>query len=179
MTCYFNDCTASVKSNAAIKCYFHRHRAICLIDNCRNQVYARKLCVKHGGKRRCQVGGCSANARVGNFCSRHASTALKRVCEVNGCDKQPRAHRRCAAHGGGKKCCMAGCPNNARGSDYCAKHTPKVDEKPTSHDSDGQDDLKWDLLLMATSLDDTCVDSVGALDDECLDALGLFAIVEL
>ncbi|KAF1779119.1 hypothetical protein GQ600_6440 [Phytophthora cactorum] len=43
-------------------------------QNCTNQVYARKLCVRHGGKKQCQADNCEAHARGGGFCPSTAAS---------------------------------------------------------------------------------------------------------
>ncbi|ETV67323.1 hypothetical protein H257_16411 [Aphanomyces astaci] len=123
--CYFNECIAPAVDGTT-KCHFHRHRGSCAVDNCHNQVYARQLCVKHGGKRRCAMPTCTANSRVGNLCSRHTTVELKKTCSEPGCTKQPRALGRCVSHGGGKKCLAPYCTANVRLTSYCSRHAQPV-----------------------------------------------------
>ncbi|KDO15901.1 hypothetical protein SPRG_18562, partial [Saprolegnia parasitica CBS 223.65] len=48
--CFFNGCTNSVM-HGSWKCEFHKNRAKCTgSSSCHNQVFARNLCVRHGGK---------------------------------------------------------------------------------------------------------------------------------
>ncbi|EQC26876.1 hypothetical protein SDRG_15299 [Saprolegnia diclina VS20] len=47
MRCVFRDCSEPVFRDS-YKCAFHKNRHVCSVMDCDNQVYARKLCVKHG-----------------------------------------------------------------------------------------------------------------------------------
>ncbi|CAK4681813.1 hypothetical protein LEN26_001812 [Aphanomyces euteiches] len=128
MKCFFNDCE-NPTANGTWKCTFHRHRSLCLVHNCQNQVYARNLCVKHGGKPKCQAENCTMNSRVGNFCSRHGASHLKKRCSRDGCDKQAHARGFCVRHGGGRKCRIDDCTCHARNGPYCARHNREIEDK--------------------------------------------------
>ncbi|KAF0738430.1 hypothetical protein Ae201684P_019576 [Aphanomyces euteiches] len=119
--CFFNDCESPVLPGSW-KCLFHRRRSRCLIADCANQVYARSLCVRHGGRRQCQHENCTMNQRVGNFCSRHATAGLKKMCSEPGCNKQAHARGKCVRHGGGRLCKAANCAMHARHGAYCSRH---------------------------------------------------------
>ncbi|KAF0719003.1 Aste57867_1346 [Aphanomyces stellatus] len=132
--CFFNECDNDV-DDSDWKCHFHKHRSRCLVDACHNQVYARNLCVRHGGKKACSVQGCSANARVGSLCSKHATPATKKVCMVDGCTKQAHARYKCVRHGGGSHCKVAGCTSNSRSNGMCSRHGKQfgsADATPTT-----------------------------------------------
>ncbi len=69
--CMFSDCQR-VCDVGLDKCLYHRHRKLCNHpSSCSNQVYARGLCVKHGGKQKCKVPDCDKNTRAGHLCSSH------------------------------------------------------------------------------------------------------------
>ncbi|KAF0738548.1 hypothetical protein Ae201684P_019749 [Aphanomyces euteiches] len=122
-TCFFNDCESPVMPGSW-KCLFHRRRSRCLVVDCANQVYARSLCVRHGGRRQCQHENCTMNQRVGNFCSRHAMAGLKRLCTEIGCTKQAHAKGKCVRHGGGRICKAPDCHMHARHGAFCSRHIP-------------------------------------------------------
>ncbi|KAF0729205.1 hypothetical protein Ae201684P_010528 [Aphanomyces euteiches] len=81
----------------------HKCRSYCSAENCLNQAYARKLCVKHGGKRSCRFEGCQANARHAGYCCRHGPQVSKRRCQTEGCTKFAHARGLCVRHGGGRR----------------------------------------------------------------------------
>ncbi|KDO22485.1 hypothetical protein SPRG_12767 [Saprolegnia parasitica CBS 223.65] len=120
-TCYFNDCNNAALSDSS-KCEFHKHRLKCLIDGCHNQVYARRLCVRHGGKKLCAFPDCNRNARLGKFCSLHGVVTHKRHCNEDGCLKMAHARGKCVRHGGGRRCAHPECPSHARHKGYCSRH---------------------------------------------------------
>ncbi|KAF0691083.1 Aste57867_17621 [Aphanomyces stellatus] len=119
--CFFNDCSNPVLPNSW-KCHFHRHRGRCHVDDCRNQVYARHLCGRHGGKKQCKVEGCTLNARLGSVCCKHGAGSLRKLCSHPNCTKQVHARDRCVRHGGGRQCRKDGCKNHARSGGYCRRH---------------------------------------------------------
>ncbi|ETV97371.1 hypothetical protein H310_09706 [Aphanomyces invadans] len=123
-SCFFNGC-ANLVAPHSTKCLFHHHRGICLVDACHNQVYARSLCVRHGGKRQCQFDGCTLNSRVGNFCTKHGPTDAVRRCSHDGCSSQAHLRGKCFRHGGSRFCKVDGCVTYARNRGFCARHTPK------------------------------------------------------
>ncbi|KAG6958329.1 hypothetical protein JG688_00010558 [Phytophthora aleatoria] len=92
--CRFNDCD-NLAVDGTSKCAFHKNRRQCCVENCTNQVYARKLCVRHGGKKQCQADNCEAHARGGGFCLQHGGFVVKRFCIVEGCSKQAHARQKC------------------------------------------------------------------------------------
>ncbi|RHY04838.1 hypothetical protein DYB36_006915 [Aphanomyces astaci] len=93
-----------------------------MVKHCPNQVYARKLCVKHGGKQQCQADGCDANARRHGFCCKHVQKPVKKPCLVEGCVKFAHSRRFCAAHGGSRKCRVDACSTFARTDGVCHRH---------------------------------------------------------
>ncbi|KAH9183810.1 hypothetical protein AeNC1_014214 [Aphanomyces euteiches] len=121
VSCFFNDCSNPAEINSW-KCHFHRHRGRCRIENCRNQVYARHLCGRHGGKKQCKVDGCTLNARLGAVCCKHGAGSLRKLCVHPNCTKQIHARDRCVRHGGGRQCRKEGCKNHARSGGYCRRH---------------------------------------------------------
>merc|ERR1712146_548159 len=47
----------------------------------------------------------------------------KRICRARGCEKLDKGRGYCKAHGGGKRCSVAGCSKSARGSSgLCIGH---------------------------------------------------------
>ncbi|KAF0696358.1 Aste57867_12882 [Aphanomyces stellatus] len=127
--CFFHGCT-NVRAANSPKCDAHKHRAKCTVADCFNQVYARNLCVRHGGKKQCAFDGCQGNARAGPFCCRHNTTASKkRFCSAPGCSHVARAKGLCVSHGGGRKCEAGGCASYARDGGYCRRH--RVQRSPT------------------------------------------------
>ncbi|KAF0738568.1 hypothetical protein Ae201684P_019651 [Aphanomyces euteiches] len=124
MKCFFSGCEHDAMEGTW-KCTFHIHRSRCAAGDCRNQVYARNLCVRHGGKRQCQVQGCRLNCRVGDYCTRHSSSEVLRFCSEEGCNSQVHLRGKCFRHGGGRRCQVEGCTKFARNRGLCARHTPK------------------------------------------------------
>ncbi|KAF0699732.1 Aste57867_9723 [Aphanomyces stellatus] len=146
-TCFFNGCkNASVADT--IKCLFHSHRGCCLVQDCHNQVYARNLCVRHGGKRQCAFDGCQLNSRVGAFCTRHSPSETVRRCSEGGCSSQAHLRGKCFRHGGSRLCKADGCATYARNRGFCARHTPppssSLKEEPSSPSSVSNVDV-WTL----------------------------------
>ncbi|CAK4079746.1 unnamed protein product [Aphanomyces euteiches] len=119
--CYFNGCNKPALPSSW-RCLFHRNRGRCLVTDCHNQVYARKLCAKHGGKKQCAFAGCEMSARLANVCYRHGAGGLKKRCVHPGCSKPAQLRQRCVRHGGGRKCKVGGCDTHARSGGYCSKH---------------------------------------------------------
>ncbi|OQS05081.1 kinesin, partial [Thraustotheca clavata] len=106
------------------KCEFHKNRAKCTgSTTCHNQVFARNLCVRHGGKKPCLSEGCTGNARIGNFCSRHGASTMKKHCTEEGCTKVAHARQKCVRHGGGRRCRIEACEAHARNGGYCFRHS--------------------------------------------------------
>ncbi|KAF0720474.1 Aste57867_267 [Aphanomyces stellatus] len=120
--CFFNDCINPVVPGSW-KCDFHKSRGRCKVDRCKNQVYARRLCVRHGGKRQCQVVGCRRNVRLGNVCSSHGAATTKKMCTEPGCMNVAHKRLKCVRHGGGRKCNVENCKTHARRGGYCCRHT--------------------------------------------------------
>ncbi|RLN49708.1 hypothetical protein BBJ28_00005033 [Nothophytophthora sp. Chile5] len=120
--CRFNDCD-NLAVDGTSKCAFHKNRRQCCVENCTNQVYARKLCVRHGGKKQCQADRCEAHARGGGFCLQHGGFVVKRFCIVEGCSKQAHARQKCVRHGGGRRCKVDGCMQHARAGGLCNRHS--------------------------------------------------------
>ncbi|KAH9150052.1 hypothetical protein AeNC1_009122 [Aphanomyces euteiches] len=167
MQCFFKDCAAPVEPGTW-KCQFHRHRARCLASNCRNQVYARKLCVKHGGKKPCQVPRCQANSRVANLCSRHfAVVAQQKRCPFDQCPHPPEGPGPCIHHGGklrpqdGNGCAIDGCDGHAlEGTAHCPFHTQM---KSPQDEQDSMEPTEW-MEHPRTMLEDDLVQFLLAID---------------
>ncbi|KAH9139246.1 hypothetical protein AeRB84_016476 [Aphanomyces euteiches] len=119
--CFFTDCDNEVQPGSW-KCHFHRKRSRCLVVNCANQVYARQLCVRHGGRSKCRFENCTLNRRMGNYCARHTHLDLKKGCTEPGCDKQAHARGKCVRHGGGRTCKIPHCLKHGRQRGYCHRH---------------------------------------------------------
>ncbi|KDO24581.1 hypothetical protein SPRG_10112 [Saprolegnia parasitica CBS 223.65] len=168
MTCVFNGCLAPTMTYSD-KCSFHRYRSKCQVQDCFNQVYARSLCVGHGGKKHCAFDGCATTVRTGDFCAKHSRKA-KPLCSEPGCERAAHQWTKCTHHGGGKPCSIAGCALPARISGVCWPHRNRVLPEPAfSNETDGDalilmlDEWMKDEPLMA--LDDDDVDFHGILDD--------------
>ncbi|CAK4165663.1 unnamed protein product [Aphanomyces euteiches] len=123
--CYFKGCTRTTTANS-IKCEFHKQRAICLVEGCRNQVFARSLCVRHGGKKTCIHEGCHENVRLGDYCGKHGAGSTRKLCIEPGCQKFAQTKQRCSAHGGGQRCKLEGCSTHARKGGFCTRHTNQM-----------------------------------------------------
>ncbi|ETW05809.1 hypothetical protein H310_03490 [Aphanomyces invadans] len=120
--CAFKGCDRRAPPDSD-RCAGHRTRKQCRIAGCANVVYARQLCVRHGGKKQCQFpGGCQATAQGGDLCPAHGGEIIKRFCRIDGCDRQAHAKRLCVHHGGGRLCQYTGCPHHARAGGFCHKH---------------------------------------------------------
>ncbi|EQC25161.1 hypothetical protein SDRG_16968 [Saprolegnia diclina VS20] len=126
----------------------------CSRDGCLNQVYARALCVRHGGKKQCRVEGCSTYARGGAFCFKHGGRITRRYCIEPGCAKQAHARQRCVRHGGGRKCKVNECEYLAKYSGYCRRHTTATvasfvnEETPSSTSAVDAMDIEFDMLTL-------------------------------
>ncbi|EQC36687.1 hypothetical protein SDRG_06122 [Saprolegnia diclina VS20] len=119
--CSFQRCV-NLAAPRTDKCQLHRFRSVCSVPDCVNQVYARHLCVRHGGKKTCQHPACSANARSGPFCTKHGRAPESALCTISGCTKAAHLRRRCIQHGGGKPCLVPSCNANARARGVCWRH---------------------------------------------------------
>ncbi|KDO23010.1 hypothetical protein SPRG_11856 [Saprolegnia parasitica CBS 223.65] len=119
--CRFNACEEAAMANST-KCYFHRSRGHCSVQGCKNQVFARHLCVRHGGRPLCSFEGCYGNARLRGFCSKHGAKVPKKLCSEPGCTKMVQSKQKCVRHGGGRQCRMDGCTTYARLGGYCSRH---------------------------------------------------------
>ncbi|KAF0718418.1 Aste57867_1713 [Aphanomyces stellatus] len=105
------------------KCLEHRYRLRCSAQSCLNQVYARNLCVKHGGKPLCEFPGCSRNVRRHGRCCIHMQNHQERkLCASPGCDKFATSRGSCVRHGGGRQCKWEGCTHYARQGGLCVSH---------------------------------------------------------
>ncbi|KAF0699648.1 Aste57867_9793 [Aphanomyces stellatus] len=120
--CYFKGCSRPTTGDS-VKCEFHKQRSICLVQDCRNQVFARNLCVRHGGKKTCRHDGCNENVRLGDLCGKHGAGSTRKLCIETGCEKFAQTRQRCSAHGGGQRCKLEGCSTHARKGGYCTRHT--------------------------------------------------------
>ncbi|OQR99657.1 hypothetical protein THRCLA_21804 [Thraustotheca clavata] len=108
-TCSFENCHKPVLFGLT-KCQSHKNKIKCSIEGCTKQVYARYLCIRHGGRKRCEYDGCHAFA--------------KRFCSEPGCKRQAHARYKCVRHGGGRQCKVNGCDVHARTNGYCRRHSP-------------------------------------------------------
>ncbi|ETW06839.1 hypothetical protein H310_02976 [Aphanomyces invadans] len=120
-TCHFNGCEEKVRPGTQ-KCTFHRKKGICSVSECRNQVYARGLCVRHGARKPCEFPDCDGFARYGGFCCKHGDKYTMKECVEEGCVNKAHARQRCVRHGGGRKCKRPGCDSHARCNGFCSKH---------------------------------------------------------
>ncbi|OQR89307.1 hypothetical protein ACHHYP_06360 [Achlya hypogyna] len=121
--CCFNGCINIALDAVSRKCNFHRNRSKCAVGTCWNQVYARGLCVGHGGRKPCEFPLCLGKARSGQFCSRHSvHSPIKHLCDVSGCGRRAHAKAKCLRHGGARMCSVHGCETLARKRGYCWSH---------------------------------------------------------
>ncbi|KAF0701347.1 Aste57867_8128 [Aphanomyces stellatus] len=132
---------------------------MCLAPGCHNQVYARNLCTRHGGKRQCAVDGCHQHARVREFCSKHSTGHVKKRCVHDGCTKLANARQRCVRHGGGRQCRISGCGTHARSGGYCRRHS-KASSSQCSTSAPGGDDDEQDQLVLGTLNFDVPIEDV-------------------
>ncbi|KDO21249.1 hypothetical protein SPRG_13548 [Saprolegnia parasitica CBS 223.65] len=179
-TCFFQGCT-SKPMEGSVKCHFHRNRGLCRINNCRNQVYARSLCVRHGGRHPCAHPGCSTNARLGDFCCRHSK--YKKLCHHPGCTKVIQINNLCIRHGGSKHCQYEGCATPARCGGYCWRHRKHIKHfkdsanatKEIQSDANCNDTTLWDQGLFdaiaASDVESALSSSPEDLDASILDVL--------
>ncbi|OQR80706.1 hypothetical protein ACHHYP_17284 [Achlya hypogyna] len=124
MGCTFLGCTKPELPDVG-KCASHKNKIKCMVAGCLNQVYARYLCVRHGGKKPCEHTGCDAFASRGPYCVLHGGSIVKRFCIEPGCERQAHARFRCVRHGGGRYCTADGCNLHARSSGLCHRHLPR------------------------------------------------------
>ncbi|OQR91199.1 hypothetical protein THRCLA_09073, partial [Thraustotheca clavata] len=156
-TCYFHGCT-SKPLEGTVKCHFHRNRGLCRVPHCRNQVYARSLCVRHGGRHPCAHPGCSTNARLGDFCCRHSR--FKKLCHYPGCTKVIQINNRCIRHGGSKNCQYPGCTTPARAAGHCWRHRKHIKR---DHSEASENQMKMDDIgssMQKFMLDDSILKQV-------------------
>ncbi|KAF0735127.1 hypothetical protein Ae201684P_002753 [Aphanomyces euteiches] len=128
-TCHFNGCKEKVRPGTR-KCAFHRKKGICSIQDCRNQVYARSLCVRHGARKPCVHPGCEGFARYGGYCCKHGDKYNVKGCSEEGCLNKAHARQKCVRHGGGRKCREDGCDAHARNGGLCSKHSGSSSPEP-------------------------------------------------
>ncbi|OQR99479.1 hypothetical protein THRCLA_06503 [Thraustotheca clavata] len=119
-TTFLEECAQAAEDNKSL-CHFHRNRRICRVLNCIKLVYARSLCVGHGGK---LLPGCTKNARKKGFCCGHGASIPKNRCNEVGCGNIAYQNFKCIRHGGGRKCAVEGCKTHARSGGFCCKHSP-------------------------------------------------------
>ncbi|KDO21261.1 hypothetical protein SPRG_13560 [Saprolegnia parasitica CBS 223.65] len=119
--CIFDGCFRQRLLNLT-KCDFHKSRSLCKAPACRNQVYARQLCVTHGGRRPCIHADCPANARIGPYCCRHGPKSGKKLCREPGCANIQHTKGKCIRHGGGRQCRKDHCETHARVGGFCWRH---------------------------------------------------------
>ncbi|KAF0700407.1 Aste57867_9067 [Aphanomyces stellatus] len=131
-TCHFNGCKEKVRPGTR-KCAFHRKKGICRIKDCRNQVYARSLCVRHGARKPCVHPGCEGFARYGGYCCKHGDKYSVKGCTEEGCSNKAHARQKCVRHGGGKKCKEEGCDSHARNGGLCSKHMGNASPETMVH----------------------------------------------
>ncbi|KAF0697840.1 Aste57867_11494 [Aphanomyces stellatus] len=161
-TCFFNHCHNPVEAGAW-KCIFHKHRGRCLVQSCRNQMYARDLCIRHGGKRQCTVDNCDRNVRIGELCALHGTLAHKELrCTEPHCTSVAHNRHKCVKHGGGRQCKAPQCTRHPRAGGYCCRHArhSHIDTIMTMDDSGSESEYK----------DEVGGDHVWLEDDDKLDA---------
>ncbi|EQC36649.1 hypothetical protein SDRG_06086 [Saprolegnia diclina VS20] len=145
-TCIFNGCN---NATSTTKCDFHKHRRQCQVPHCFNQVYARHLCVRHGGKRTCAADGCHRNARIAQHCAQHAQAPVRtEMCTHVGCDRVAHLRHKCVRHGGGRQCRITGCATHARRGGYCWRHRTMASSTDAPHEGNNDDESRsaWDAL---------------------------------
>jgi len=82
-----------------------------------------RLCISHGGGRRCETAGCTKSVQGAR--SRHCiAHGGGRRCEISGCSRSARGtSNRCVHHGGGFRCAAPACNKSAqRPTDFCINH---------------------------------------------------------
>ncbi|OQR82493.1 hypothetical protein ACHHYP_15938 [Achlya hypogyna] len=166
--CCFNGCQ-NVSLPLSDKCVFHRNRAVCLVEDCINQVYARHLCVRHGGKKTCCALSCSSHARIGDYCVRHSKDPAKQLCSEDGCRKTAHRRQKCVRHGGGRPCHVSGCPTHARAGGLCWRHRNLVLPTVEASTLALRDDEFLAILDEWMATEEVELDSDSFMDDlDCL-----------
>ncbi|KDO18633.1 hypothetical protein SPRG_15968 [Saprolegnia parasitica CBS 223.65] len=169
IVCRFNGCENIALPNLA-KCDFHRHRLPCQVHGCNNIVYARKLCVRHGGKPQCRHDGCDANARGGGFCARHAKVQVKHVCIEPLCNNVAHAKSKCVRHGGGRRCREPECNTLARLGGLCRRHADgpmEIDDEPIWRDIS----VGMDYVPTFEDVDQSILDCILATTEPMMTAM--------
>ncbi|OQS05474.1 hypothetical protein THRCLA_02403 [Thraustotheca clavata] len=156
-SCQFHGCS-NTPLPSLDKCSFHRYRTKCKVKECRNQVYARKLCVCHGGKKICEFPFCLANVRTGNFCVRHTKKSNP-TCTQEGCKLTAYISSKCIRHGGGKLCLIDDCTMPVHNGNLCWRHRNRV----VSFNSEADQTL---CLLMEEWME---IDVLSIQEDEIID----------
>ncbi|KAF0700102.1 Aste57867_9381 [Aphanomyces stellatus] len=96
--CFFNGCNADALPGL-MKCLRHKRKGICTVDQCRNQVNKRGLCVGHGARDLCVVPGCASLGRSAGLCARHAKGCTSMTsCAVGSCRRRVLEGKLCAYH---------------------------------------------------------------------------------
>ncbi|KAG9402305.1 hypothetical protein AC1031_006931 [Aphanomyces cochlioides] len=95
--CFFNGCDELVCPDS-IKCLRHKRKGICRVDQCRNQVNKRGLCIGHGARDACIVPGCVSLGRSAGLCSKHSKLSNSSPCAVENCRRRVKDGAICAFH---------------------------------------------------------------------------------
>jgi hypothetical protein len=118
-TC-FKHCTKEYKDEKKKK---PRKRPKCEICGKCAEEDGSKLCVTHGGGKRCQKEECKNGALKGGFCRRHGGG---KRCQKKECASSALRGGFCAKHGGGNRCLETNCDKTAQGGiSFCCKHAPE------------------------------------------------------
>ncbi|OQR86705.1 hypothetical protein ACHHYP_10249 [Achlya hypogyna] len=169
-TCIFNGCTNTALAFVD-KCSFHRYRTKCMVEDCFNQVYARQLCVGHGGKKVCAFAKCATTVRTGDYCAKHTKK-VKPICTEVGCHHTAFINQKCTHHGGGRPCSVDECMMPARMGGFCWRHRNRIVAEPAAQFPTDDGDA---LILM---LDEWMREEpVAALADDDIDFHGYNSIL--
>ncbi|KAF1772998.1 hypothetical protein GQ600_8603 [Phytophthora cactorum] len=105
------------------------HRKLCCEEGCKSPARALGRCKRHGGSKRCSSPGCDKSVQTRGLCIRHVAHVAK-IADVR------ELHRAmtnagctailCRKHGGGIKCCIAGCDKWAQRKGMCTKHVKEL-----------------------------------------------------
>ncbi|EQC24719.1 hypothetical protein SDRG_17388 [Saprolegnia diclina VS20] len=174
--CIFEGCDVASLPHST-KCFFHKNRNVCSFAGCRNQVYARMLCVGHGGRKPCSSPGCSSSARVGSFCCRHGPKPNRKLCTSPGCPNVRHTGGKCIRHGGGRRCRMQGCETHARTGGYCWRH--RVQSTSSSQDDTDETSSVVSSSSTAVELDPLALLLADDYENEILDDAALDSYFDL
>ena len=76
-------------------------------------------CIPRRETKTCAHKLCEKIAPIGSYCSKHGG---RRICQVDGCSRVDRGRGLCGSHGGGRRCKVEGCDKASRKHGMCSTH---------------------------------------------------------